>query len=64
MNPQLSKTIKANISLFPTACCRCENEIEAIMKIARFVQARVWGNAIPNEMAEGGKTHFLSFRMP
>ena len=58
MNPQLSKTAKINASLFPTVFCRCENEIEAIMKIARFVQARVWGNAIPNEMAERGKTHF------
>ncbi len=32
MNPQFSKTVKTNTSLFPTACCRCENEIEAIMK--------------------------------
>ena len=58
MNPHFSKTAKINASLFPTVCCRCENEIEAIMKIAGFDQARVWGNAIPNEMAEGVKTHF------
>ena len=61
MNPHFSKTAKTNTSLFPTACRRCENEIEAIMKIARFDQARVWGNAFPNEMAGGSKTHFGVF---
>ena len=54
MNPQLSKTAKTNTS-FPTARCRCENEIEAIMKNRKICSSEGLGK--PQE----GKTHFGVF---
>ena len=45
----------------PAARCHCENEMEAMRKIARFIRSRVWGAVIPNQMDEGGKTHFGVF---
>ena len=49
MNPQLSKTVKANISLFPTACCRCENEIEAIMNNRKICSSEGLGKRNPQQ---------------